>query len=191
MNNGQRLAWLDSLANIGNSETMRFRLCIAVGTSNSPREGWFIDNVTWQNDGDQPGAWFHGNLTGDYAPNADGTLVMPINFSGLANPIELEIRSDWDIEGGSNDGMTIWYSMDQGITWVLLSPLPGLPGNGVVHQGVIYNDESFGWLPMFYPVPLRLQHMRMHRLHCSSSMFKPMPSSTMEAELLPTVGKAS
>ena len=78
---------------------------------------------------------------------------MPINFSGLANPIELEIRSDWDIEGGSNDGMTIWYSMDQGLTWVLLSPLPGLPGNGVVHQGVIYNDESFGWLPMFYPVP--------------------------------------
>ena len=144
---------LDSLANIGNSETMRFRLCIAVGTSNSPREGWFIDNVTWQNDGDQPGAWFHGNLTGDYAPNADGTLVMPINFSGLANPIELEIRSDWDIEGGSNDGMTIWYSMDQGLTWVLLSPLPGLPGNGVVHQGVIYNDQSFGWLPMFYPVP--------------------------------------
>ena len=132
---------------------MRFRLCIAVGTSNSPREGWFIDNVTWQNDGDQPGAWFHGNLTGDYAPNADGTLVMPINFSGLANPLELEIRSDWDIEGGSNDGMTIWYSMDQGLTWVLLSPLPGLPGNGVVHQGVIYNDESFGWLPMFSPVP--------------------------------------
>ena len=144
---------LDSLSNIGNSETMRFRLCIAVGAFNSPREGWFIDNVTWQNDGDQPGAWFHGNLNGDYAPNADGTLVMPINFSGLNNPIELEIRSDWDIEGGTNDGMTIWYSMDQGLTWVLLSPLPGLPGNGVVHQGVIYNDESFGWLPMFYPVP--------------------------------------
>ena len=144
---------LDQLTNIANSESMRFRLCIATSTSSNARQGWFIDNVTWHNQGDQPGSWFHGNLSGDYAPNADGTLVMPIDFSGLNNPIELEIRSNWDIEGGTNDGMTIWYSMDQGVSWVLLSPLPGLPGNGVVHQGVIYNDESFGWLPMFYPVP--------------------------------------
>ena len=144
---------LDQLANVANSETMRFRLCIAVGASSNQRDGWFIDNVTWHNQGDMPGAWLHGNLTGDYAPNADGTLVMPIDFSGLTNPIELEVRSNWDIEGGTNDGMTIWYSMDQGVTWVLLTPLPGLPGYGVVHQGVIYNDESFGWLPMFYPVP--------------------------------------
>ncbi|MGB2156150.1 MAG: hypothetical protein ACPHZ4_04030 [Candidatus Poseidoniaceae archaeon] len=144
---------LDQLTNIANSESMRFRLCIATSTASNARQGWFIDNVTWHNQGDQPGSWFHGNLSGDYAPNADGTLVMPIDFSGLNNPIELEIRSNWDIEGGTNDGMTIWYSMDQGVSWVLLSPLPGLPGNGVVHQGVIYNDESFGWLPMFYPVP--------------------------------------
>tara|TARA_B100001741_G_scaffold33348_2_gene23863 strand:- start:23749 stop:30069 length:6321 start_codon:yes stop_codon:yes gene_type:complete len=144
---------LDYLSNIGSSESMRFRLCIAVGSSNNQRDGWFIDNMTWHNQGDEPGSWFHGNLSGDYAPNADGNLVMPINFAGLANPIELEIRSNWDIEGGTNDGMTIWYSMDQGVSWVLLSPLPGLPGNGVVHQGVIYNQESFGWLPMFYPVP--------------------------------------
>jgi hypothetical protein len=144
---------LDQLANIANSESMRFRLCIATSTSSTARQGWFIDNLTWHNQGDQPGSWFHGNLSGDYAPNADGTLVMPIDFSGLSNPVELEIRSNWDIEGGTNDGMTIWYSMDQGVSWVLLSPLPGLPGNGVVHQGVIYNDESFGWLPMFYPVP--------------------------------------
>ena len=144
---------LDQLPNISNSESMRFRLCIAIGSTNSPREGWFIDNVTWHNQGDVPGSWLHGNLSGDYAPNADGTLVMPIDFSGLNNPIELEVRSNWDIEGGTNDGMTIWYSMDQGVTWVLLTPLPGLPGNGVVHQGVMYNDESFGWLPMFYPVP--------------------------------------
>ena len=144
---------LDQLANIGSSDSMRFRLCIAVGSSSNQRDGWFIDNVTWHNQGDEPGAWLHGNLSGDYAPNADGTLVMPIDFSGLTNPIELEIRSNWDIEGGTNDGMTIWYSMDQGVTWVLLTPLPGLPGNGVVHQGVMYNDESFGWLPMFYPVP--------------------------------------
>lgn len=144
---------LGQLTNIANSESMRFRLCIATSTASNARQGWFIDNVTWHNQGDQPGSWFHGNLSGDYAPNADGTLVMPIDFSGLNNPIELEIRSNWDIEGGTNDGMTIWYSMDQGVSWVLLSPLPGLPGNGVVHQGVIYNDESFGWLPMFYPVP--------------------------------------
>ena len=144
---------LDQLTNIANSESMRFRLCIATSTASNARQGWFIDNITWHNQGDQPGSWFHGNLSGDYAPNADGTLVMPIDFSGLNNPIELEIRSNWDIEGGTNDGMTIWYSMDQGVSWVLLSPLPGLPGNGVVHQGVIYNDESFGWLPMFYPVP--------------------------------------
>ena len=144
---------LDQLANIATSETMRFRLCIAIGASTNQRDGWFIDNVTWHNQGDQPGTWFHGNLSGDYAPNADGTLIMPIDFSGLTNPIELEVRSNWDIEGGNNDGLTIWYSMDQGVTWVLLTPLPGLPGNGVIYQGIFYQDESFGWLPMFYPVP--------------------------------------
>ena len=144
---------LDQLANIATSETMRFRLCIALGASSNQRDGWFIDNVTWHNTGDEPGAWFHGNLTGDYAPNADGTLIMPIDFSGLSNPIELEVRSNWDIEGGNNDGMTIWYSMDQGVTWTLLTPLPGLPGFGVIYQGVRYSDVSFDWLPMFYPVP--------------------------------------
>ena len=103
--------------------------------------------------GDEPGAWFHGNLTGDYAPNADGSLIMPIDFSGLSNPIELEVRSNWDIESGNNDVMTIWYSMDQGVTWVLLSPLPGFPGYGIIYQGVRYSDVSFDWLPTFYPVP--------------------------------------
>ena len=46
---------LDQLANIATSESMRFRLCIAVGASNNQRDGWFIDNVTWHNTGDEPG----------------------------------------------------------------------------------------------------------------------------------------
>ena len=144
---------LDQLTNIANSETMRFRLCIAVGSSNNQRDGWFVDNVTWYNEGDAPGAWFHGNLNGDYAPNANGTLLLPMNLSGLTNPIELDILANWDIEGGYNDGMVISYSMDQGVTWTLLSQPPGLPGNGVTHQGVTYVDESFGWIPQSYPIP--------------------------------------
>ena len=144
---------LDLLPNIANSETMRFRLCIAVGSSNSLRDGWFIDNVTWYNQGDEPGAWFHGNLTGDYAPNADGTLLLPMNLSGLTNPIELEFQANWDIEGGYNDGMLISYSLDNGTTWIRLSQPPGLPGNGVVYQGVTYIDESFGWIPQSYTIP--------------------------------------
>ena len=155
---GSSLQWdsvhfqLDNLANISLSQSMRFRMCADMSDDLSQRGGWFIDNLTWYNQGDEPGSWFHGNLSGDYAPNADGTLVMPVNFSGLASPIELEVRSNWDIEGGSNDGMTIWYSLDNGTSWVLLTPLPGLPGNGVAYQGQFYVDESFGWLPMFYPV---------------------------------------
>ena len=156
---GSSLQWdsvhfqLDNLANISSSQSMRFRMCADMSEDISQRGGWFIDNLTWHNQGDEPGSWFHGNLSGDYAPNADGTLVMPVDFSGLASPIELEIRSNWDIEGGSNDGMTIWYSLDNGTSWVLLTPLPGLPGNGVAYQGQFYVDESFAWLPMFYPVP--------------------------------------
>ena len=155
---GSSLQWdsvhfqLDNLANISSSQSMRFRMCADMSGDISQRGGWFIDNLTWHNQGDEPGSWFHGNLSGDYAPNADGTLVMPVDFSGLASPIELEIRSNWDIEGGSNDGMTIWYSLDNGTSWVLLTPLPGLPGNGVAYQGQFYVDESFAWLPMFYPV---------------------------------------
>ena len=156
---GSSLQWdsvhfqLDNLVNISSSQSMRFRMCADMSDDTSQRGGWFIDNLTWYNQGDEPGSWFHGNLSGDYAPNADGTLIMPVDFSGLASPIELEIRSNWDIEGGSNDGMTIWYSLNNGTSWVLLTPLPGLPGNGVAYQGQFYVDESYGWLPMFYPVP--------------------------------------
>ena len=155
---GSSLQWepvrfqLDHLPNITSSQSMRFRMCAHMSEDTSQRGGWFIDNLTWYNQGDEPGTWFHGNLNGDYAPNADGTLIMPVDFSGLASPIELEIRSNWDIEGGSNDGMTIWYSLDNGTSWVLLTPLPGLPGNGVAYQGQFYVDQSFGWLPLFYPV---------------------------------------
>ena len=156
---GSSLQWdserfqLDNLVNITSSQSMRFRMCADMSEDISQRGGWFIDNLTWYNQGDEPGSWFHGNLTGDYAPNADGTLLMPVDFTGLVSPIELEIRTNWDIEGGANDGMTIWYSLDNGTSWVLLTPLPGLPGNGVAYQGQFYVDESFGWLPMFYPVP--------------------------------------
>jgi len=155
---GQTNAWidqrfqLDSLISSQISE-IRFRFCLQTSSITSARAGVFIDDMRLHNDGDQSGAWLHGSLSGDYLPNANGRLIIPANISNMSGPMEVELFTNWDIEGGSSDGMTTWLSLDNGTSWFLLSLSPGHPGNGLWYKGSYYRTESGGWIPISYSLP--------------------------------------
>ena len=80
--NGEYSNWstayfqLDSLVTQFQS-TVQFRLCFHTSSTPGLRGGWFVDNFEIRNEGDPHGAWFHGNMTGDYLPNAFGELILP------------------------------------------------------------------------------------------------------------------
>ncbi|RJU96597.1 MAG: hypothetical protein DWC10_06295 [Candidatus Poseidoniales archaeon] len=155
---GQTTAWqsvhvsLDTLMT-GSSTTVQFRFCFKTSPDAGEREGWFIDNFTLSNEGDLPGAWFHGNMTGDYANNANGRLYLHADVSGLTGPLEVEYWANWDLEGGFADNLLLSLSMNNGSTWTIVSGIPGMPGNGFTSQGTFYMDESQGWIPISYSLP--------------------------------------
>ena len=143
---------LDSVVQ-STSSTLEIRFCFQTSATPGPRQGWFLDNLTFSNLGDAPGAWFHGNMSGDYANDADGRLYIPANLSGFTGPMELEFWANWDLEGSFSDNLLVLVSLNNGTTWAPVSGIPGLPGNGLSHQGTYYTDESLGWIPITYNLP--------------------------------------
>ena len=131
----------------------QLRFCFATTDDSVAREGWLLDDLKVHNEGDPAGVWFHGNLTGAYAPNADGWVIMDADLSGLSSPTELAFRANWDMEGGWQDSMTTLLSLDRGTSWTLLSQAPGLPGNGVLWQGGWLTQESGEWVDVGYSLP--------------------------------------
>ena len=139
---------------LGSSEAWyQLRFCFATTNDTSARPGWLIDGLSVHNEGDPGGAWFHGNLSGAYAPDADGWVILDTDLSGLSSPTELAFRAHWDMEGGWQDSMTTLLSLDQGTSWTLLSQAPGLPGNGVLWQGSWLTQESGEWVNVEYSLP--------------------------------------
>ena len=136
-----------------NATEIEFRFCFATSSSAGVRYGWFIDNFTVSNQGDLPGAWFHGNMSGSYANNANGRMYIPANFSGYTGSLDLEFWANWDLEGAFADNLLVTCSLDNGTTWQTVSGIPGLPGNGYSSQGNFYMDESLGWVPVQYSLP--------------------------------------
>ncbi|DAC47487.1 MAG TPA: hypothetical protein D7H93_00790, partial [Candidatus Poseidoniales archaeon] len=137
-------------------ESIEVRFCYATGASQAPRGGWFVDEIVLHNQGDAPGAWFHGNLTGNYQPNAEGQLTFALDFSNqTGQSVELEISSNWDIEGGAQDYLTAWISFDNGSTFSPISNHPGHPNRGAMCNGVFFNgpDSSNAWCPVIYSLP--------------------------------------
>ena len=133
--------------------TLEVRFCFQTSLTAGDRPGWFLDNFTLSNLGDLPGAWFHGNMTGDYANNADGRLYVPADLSSFSGPTRVEFWANWDIEGAYSDNLLVFVSVNNGTTWAPVSGIPGLPGNGINLQGTYYTDESLGWRRISYNVP--------------------------------------
>ena len=133
--------------------TLEIRFCFQTSPTAGQRAGWFLDNFTLSNVGDLPGAWFHGNMSGDYANNADGRLYVPADLSSFTGPMKIEFWASWDIEGSFSDNLLVYVSVNNGTTWAPVSGIPGLPGNGLNIQGTYYMDESLGWRPISYNIP--------------------------------------
>ena len=155
---GQSSAWEQAHFNLDGvipsaATTLEIRFCFQTSTTAGDRAGWFLDNFTLTNLGDLPGAWFHGNMSGDYANNADGRLYLPADLSAFTGPMEIEFWANWDIEGSFSDNLLVYVSVNNGTTWAPVSGIPGLPGNGISIQGNYYNDESLGWRPITYNLP--------------------------------------
>ena len=116
------------------------------------RPGWFVDNVVFQNDGHPPGAWFHGNLHGEYAANTNSQLVLDANLSNTTGPLVFQYAADFDMEGDIYDNWHVELSLD-GNNWTSITPTLGLPGHGVYLNGTTIIDDSNGWVSLQHSIP--------------------------------------
>ena len=154
---GQSTNWnnekysLDSL--VANSSSIGFRYFVKTSVNSTTDVGLFIDSFNLSNQGDPYGTWFHGNSSGGYSANADGTLIIPVNLSGLSVPLELTYWSNWDIQGGNSDNMLVMISQDNGSSWTAMNPVPGVPGQGIASGGASYTQQSYGWREIQHPFP--------------------------------------
>ena len=142
---------LDGIFNQAQSTTT-LRFCVSTSQTNVLRGGWFIDQMELFNQGDQMGAWFHGNFSGDYLPYAASEFILPANLSNFPYLDELEINLNWDIQGYLHDYLFVEFSFDNGQSWNPISGNYGIPGLGVWHNGNLYYTESSGWIPVYLPI---------------------------------------
>ena len=149
---------LDGLNGIHSAEHLRLRFVIwtdANAITTGP--GWFIDNLTLENEGEPLACWFHGNLNGVYANDADAWIVFNFSTTNLTVPMEITASLDWDLEGGWNDNLFVEASNDNQ-TWYEISLPPGIPGIGLIVNGIAYADETGGWVDITMPLPTIFQN---------------------------------
>jgi len=138
---------------LANASTLSVRLVIWTPiTQLAERPGWFVDSVGFENDGHPPGAWFHGNLNGEYAANAESQLVLETNLSGISGPMVFQYAADFDMEGDIYDNWHVDIS-DDGVNWTSITPTLGLPGHGVYINGTTIIDDSNGWVSLQHSIP--------------------------------------
>ena len=142
---------LDAL--VQSASSIGFRFYVKTLNQSNPTAGLFIDSFNISNEGEPLAAWFHGNATGQYSVHADGTLIVPVNVSGLSAPLELNYWANWDIQGGNYDNLVVMISQDNGSSWTIMSPLPGVPAHGIPYGGTTYNQQSYGWRELLHPFP--------------------------------------
>ena len=83
---------------IQNKDAIGFRFYVKKSMNSISTDGLFIDSFNLSNKGEPLSSWFHGNSNGSYSPYADGSLIVPVNLSGLSSPLELSYFSNWDIQ---------------------------------------------------------------------------------------------
>ena len=142
---------LDDIPQLNSSFSLTIRFQIHTESNCS---GWFLDDITLSNEGDQKGAWFHGNLNGQYDADAHGRLVMPIDLSSYTGPLQLKYQTDWDLAGSYHDNLNVYFSLDNASTWTLISGPLGIPGSGIGYNGKIYGQQSFGWREIIHDLPV-------------------------------------
>ena len=120
------------------------------------RPGWYVDEVSITNDGETPGSWFHGSLIGQYAPDANAHLTIPVQVntsSGTSGAWMVRYWTDFDLEGGSWDKFEIQISSDN-ISWYRMSQVGGIPGPyGLTIGGRTIMEDTGGWVEVAHPFP--------------------------------------
>ncbi len=142
---------LDDIPKLNTSFSLTIRFHIQTESNCS---GWFLDDITLSNEGDPGGTWFHGNLNGQYAGNAHGRLVMPIDLSSYTSPLQLKYQTDWDIAGSYHDNLNVYLSLDNASTWTRISGTPGIPGNGIGYGDSLFTQQSHTWREIIHGLPL-------------------------------------
>ena len=138
---------------VGSATHIGFRFLISTGSNTELSTGLFLDDFNLSNQGDPQGAWFHGNRTGQYSPNADGSLIVPVNLGNATAPVDLYFWANWDIDGGNTDNLEVLISIDNNSTWNLLSPQPGIPHNGITSGQTVFFEQSYGWREIMMSIP--------------------------------------
>ena len=154
--------WVNSTFDIShlhnsNASQMLHRFVIWTDpTGTVDRPGWYVDEVTISNAGETPGSWFHGSLTGEYAPDAHAHLTIPVQLnvsSGISGAWMIRYWTDFDLEGGSWDKFEIQVSSDN-ISWHRMSPAGGIPGPyGLTVSGQTIMEDTGGWVEVAHPFP--------------------------------------
>jgi len=150
---------LDAIPGINSASDIQFRINIWTDSNSTPRPGWFLDNLSYSNDGiEEYTGWLAGNPIGDYASHSGGSLGIPVDLSTAVAPITAEIDVDWNVEGGNYDN---WYfeTSDDNQTWTALSCDNGcgttqaLPSSGVTIDGTSYGEDSETFVHLEYTLP--------------------------------------
>ena len=146
---------LDDVPGIANATAFAIRLVIWVPQISNDRPGWFVDTLSVDNGGSPPGAWFHGDLTGEYHSNANASLLLPVDLANASAPLMLEYAIDFDIEGDIYDNLHIEASRD-GTNWTSITPMGGIPHHGIYVNGTTFGDDSGGWISLQHSLPATL-----------------------------------
>ena len=142
---------------VSSSQSVLFlRFCFETSDVDVARGGWFIDDLVIFNQGNEQGALFHGNLAGNYLPNANSKYVLPLELSSISLVDEIEVSMNWDIQGYLDDYIIVELSIDNGTSWNTLSGRFGIPGTGIWNNGNLYYGESKGWIPLFFNLNFNL-----------------------------------
>ncbi len=142
------------------SDNIQFRFHVWTHPdAENERPGWFIDNIRFNNDGVNYGAWHHGCYTQTasscyYSNDAYGSLERIIDLSGSNSTSKIEIDMEWDLEGAANDNACVEVSLNQ-ISWFDISSSNpsttsgcaarsgAIPGTGYSDaDGSEYGDQS-------------------------------------------------
>ena len=178
--------WISSSTNLSNlpliteNSVIQFRFRIVTSDSSTGSPGWFVDNIQYNNDGDQSGAWHHGCDINGYSYQSYTTYCYYANnqlnyltHSGLdlTGATDIEFDLHWDLEGSGWDNLCIELSNNAGASWTDISSTGSsttttqcrsrsgaIPGYGYADiNGVTHTDDSGGIVTISNSVPSAYQ----------------------------------
>ena len=163
---------MSSIPDIANASKIQFRFHIWTSpTSTNERPGWFLDNIHYNNDGNQYGAWHGGCYTPGvacvYSANQYGALQRTIDLTGTNSSYEIEVDMEWDLSGSYSDNACVELSLNNN-SWTDISStgtstvyncedragaIPGVNG----YDGV-GGDQSNGIRTVSFDIPTSFQN---------------------------------